>query len=302
MTEDEIVKQDSDIERPTFFAGAASGQQRSALRRLDPDAVMISHATANNVPWEGDYELFVDSGGYHHMQAGAGEYAESDEEYLRYLLKHRPDLYALRDYPCEPDLLRSLGRTVEEQQERTLEHHIRLYDKVDGHSLADNAVSVVQGWTREQYLDHLDALRDHGVMTDYLAIGSVCRRNADEDIADVVLAVRDAIPASVKLHAFGVKGSVLRFREVVDALDSVDSAAYDWAESRVPKTRSDGESFSWRDSARSYLNWRHDLLRTMGSESLHDDRSTQTTLVATDGGNCSAGSDTERSADMEGSE
>lgn len=264
----------------TMYYGAASGQQRCALQRLEPEGVMISHATQNNTPWDGNHELFVDCGGYHHMMNGAGEYDDSDEDYLVYLLKHRPHLYALRDYPCEPDLLEQLGRSVSDQQRRTLEHHVDLYNEVQGFpDLEDSAVSVVQGWTREQYLRHLDQLRDHGVLTDYVAIGSVCRRGYDEDIAEVVLAVRDALPSKCKLHAFGVKGSVLRFEEVVEALDSVDSAAYDWSESRVPSQREDGVSFSWRDAARAYLNWRHQLKKTMASESLHDERTQQTNLM-----------------------
>jgi hypothetical protein len=265
-----------------LYYGAASGQQRCALRRLDPGGVMISHATQNNEPWDGDHRLFVDCGGYHHMMNGAGEYGDSDEAYLRYLLKHRPHLYALRDYPCEPDLLSELGRTVADQQRRTTDHHIALYEQVRGHSLADNAVSVLQGWTPQQYLSHLDDLRDHGLVTDRLAIGSVCRRGADQDIAEVIMRVREAVPDRVGLHAFGVKGSVLRFEEVADALDSVDSAAYDWSESRVPSERSDGESFTWRDSARAYLNWRHQLDQTIGTESYHNRQ--QQLTVAADGG------------------
>lgn len=261
-----------------MYYGAASGQQRAALRRLDPEGVMISHATRNNTPWDGDHRTFVDCGGYHHMMSGAGEYDDSDDAYLSYLLKHRPHLYALRDYPCEPDLLDDLGRSVMEQQDRTFEHHLELYERVRGHTLASRAVSVIQGWTKMDYLRFLDRLRDHDLLTDYVAIGSVCRRGYDEEIAEIVLAIRDELPAGTKLHAFGVKGSVLRFEEVVAALDSVDSAAYDYAASRVPSARDDGETFTWRDSARAYLNWRHNLLSTMGTESLSDARSTQTAL------------------------
>jgi hypothetical protein len=262
-----------------MYYGAASGQQRAALRRLDPEGVMISHATANNTPWDGPQDTFVDCGGYHHMMSGAGEYADSDTAYLRYLLKHRPHLWALRDYPCEPDLLDELGRSVSDQQERTLEHHIELYNQVTGHDLASNAVCVVQGWTKNDYLCHLDDLYDHGLPMHNVAIGSVCRRGYDEDIAEIVLSIRDELPADTHLHAFGVKGSVLRFREVCAALDSVDSAAYDYSASRVNSERADGESFTWRDSARAYLNWRHDLMQTMGTESLHDERSTQASLT-----------------------
>ena len=251
----------------TLYYGAASGQQRSALRRLEPEGVMISHATANNKPWEGNHKLFVDSGGYHHMISGAGEYDDSDEEYLQYLLKHRPHLYALRDYPCEPDLLDKLGRSVRNQQRRTTDHHAALLNQVRGHSLAENAVSVLQGWTQRDYLVHLDDLRDRDCLTSHVAIGSVCRRGYDEEIASIITRIRDELPPKHTLHAFGIKSGALRFEEVVDALDSVDSAAYDYSESRVPNERTT-DSFTWRDSARAYLNWRHDLQMKLGTETL----------------------------------
>jgi len=263
----------------SLYYGAASGQQRAALRRLEPEGVMISHATAANTPFEGDYKLMVDSGGYHHMMNGDGEYGTDDQTYLEYVLKHRPHFYALRDYPCEPDLLESLGRTVRDQQERTTDHHIQLYEKVEGHHIAENAMSVVQGWTKDDYLRHVDELRDHGLLTPRVAIGSVCRRGYDYDIAEVVLALREALPPRCDLHAFGVKGSVLRFREVTDALDSVDSAAYDYAATRfTDETPGDGYN-TWRDSARAYLNWRHNIMTQIGSERL-EGHTSQTSLTS----------------------
>lgn len=265
------------IDEIDIYYGVASGQQRSALSRLEPEGVMISYATANNTPIRGDHRLFIDSGGYHHMAAGTGEYKDFTKDYVEFLKKHSPDLYALRDYPCEPDLLEQHGRTVAEHQQKTTANHIAMFN----YGLPPGQeVSVVQGWTKEQYLTHLDALRNQGCLSDYAAIGSVCRRGFDEEIAGIILAVRDALPSSKKLHAFGVKGSVLRFREVVEALDSVDSAAYDFSQSRVPSTREDGESFTWRDSARAYLNWRNRLHQIIGTESLHDARTVQTTLTA----------------------
>jgi len=59
-----------------LYYGAASGQQRSALQRLEPEGVMISHATANNTPWDGSHDTFVDCGGYHHMMNGSGDRRE----------------------------------------------------------------------------------------------------------------------------------------------------------------------------------------------------------------------------------
>lgn len=271
-----------------IFYGAASGQQRAALRRLDPEGVMISHATAKNTPFEGDHDLFIDCGGYHHMMTGDGEYGDADAEYVAYLAEHRPEWFALRDYPCEPDLLEELGRSVEDQQRRTTRRHRSLYPMVRDRGLADRAVAVLQGWTPGQYLHHLDQLAEHGLLTDRVAVGSVCRRGADRDIAEVILAVRDALPSRCGLHAFGVKGSVLRFEEVAAALDSIDSAAYDYQATRF-KNESVGDGYNtWRDTARAYLNWRHNLHKAIATETLHGRSAQQTTLdgsaVTNDGG------------------
>lgn len=205
------------------------------------------------------------------------EYDTTNTEYLEYVLEHRPDLWALRDYPCERDLLRDLGRTVENQQSRTTEKHVELLNTVSGHKIENNAVSVLQGWTVEQYLTHLDELRDRGCLTNRVGIGTMCRRDKDKELAKIILSVRSSLPDRCDLHAFGIKGSVLRFQEVVEALDSVDSAAYDWSESRFPSERST-DSFTWRDSARAYLNWRHKLRAKCATESL-EALDAQTTLV-----------------------
>lgn len=250
------------------YYGAASGQQRSALRRLSPEGVMISHATCCNTPWDGP-DTFIDCGGYHHMENGNGEYGDSDEEYIEYLLDVGPHLYALRDYPCAPDLLKELGRSVAEQQQRTTDHHIQLYDKLRDAGIADNAVSVVQGWTPNQYIKHVDTLKEHGLLTDPIAVGSICRPNESQDIAEVIIAVEEELPPDTDIHAFGIRGNVLKYHEVVEAISSFDSSAYDYASSRVPSERSDGETFTWRDSARGYLNWRHEIKQNMGSEHLN---------------------------------
>jgi len=241
---------------------------------------MISHATANNTPIPGDYDLFVDSGGFHHMMNGCGEYQSSDIEYADYLVEYEPEFYALRDYPCEPELLSDLHRTVKGQQERTTNHHAKLLNELRDRGITDNAVSVIQGWRPNDYLSHIDQLRDRGLMTDRMAVGSVCRRGADQDIAQVIVRIREELPDRISLHAFGVKGSVLRFPKVVRALDSVDSAAYDYQIANYPKSRTDGDSFTWRDSARAYLNWRHRLQQTIANRDENTHQSELTEVFA----------------------
>lgn len=94
----------------TFYYGAASGSARKALRRLDEKNVMINYATANNTRWDGIENLFVDSGGYSFMK-GKGEYETSEAAYLDYVTKVSPEVFALRDYPCEPDILEKFDRS-----------------------------------------------------------------------------------------------------------------------------------------------------------------------------------------------
>lgn len=262
-----------DVDGIQFFDGAASGQQRSGLMRIRPDAVVMSFATASN-PWDNeyqgrdDYRLFTDSGGYHHMATGSGEYERPDEDYLDYIHEHEPELWALRDYPCEDDLLEDLGRTVADHQERTLNRHIDLLDAAERRGTPGEPLAVLQGWTARQYLTHLDMLRDHGCLTEYVCIGTLCRRDADRQIAGIIRAVDDAVGGGHRVHAFGVKKSVLRFREVLEAIDSADSQAADWSESRGHGDRDVGQSYTYVDFLRAYLQWRHDLVVSAGTESL----------------------------------
>jgi len=262
MTRKEIT----DLE---MYYGAASGQQRAALRRLDVSLIMTSYASENNHSLGHDHKWFLDSGGYHHMATGSGSYENADAKYLDFIETHAPDVWALRDYPCEPDLLNALDRTVTTHQKLTLNNHLELMNLSENRDLPGRKVPVLQGWTVNEYLEFYDRLKDQGAMTDYVGIGSICRRGQDREIAEIILSVADELPAGTDIHAFGIKGNVLRFREVVNALTSADSGAYDFATSRGY----DGESrFTWRDAAREWLNWTYELRQIIETESLDDPR------------------------------
>lgn len=263
----------------TFFDGVASGQQRSALQRLEPSHIMISYATKCNRPWDGDYTLFVDSGGFHHMIAGTGEYERSDDEYLEYIETHEPALWALRDYPCEPELLDTYGRSVADHQQMTTERHRTLLEAADRRDTPGQPVTVLQGYTVNQYLEHYDALREQGILTNYVGVGTLCGREDIHEIASVLQAVRDELGTGPGLHGFGLDKRALTVEEVVEPLTSTDSAAYDFGYARKSDGRDEGESFTWRDCAREYLNWRHDLSRRIGSQSLYG-TTMQTSLEA----------------------
>jgi hypothetical protein len=239
----------------TFYFGAASGSSRKALRKLDEPNVMLNYATKNNTPWDGIDRLFIDSGGYSFMK-GMGEFETTNKEYLQFINEHEPEVWALRDYPCEPDVLEEHGRTVEDHQQMTTNRHRELLDLYEdpNYSVPGQPVAVLQGWRVNDYLRHLDQMRDAGTLTEYVGIGSVCRRNREAEIREIVLRVSEALPAWVDgLHAFGVKGNVLKFSDVRGALSSADSQSYEMQAQWGTLHDLDAGSKTWRDSALEYL-------------------------------------------------
>lgn len=235
-----------------FFYGCASGSARKALRKMEEPNVMISHATANNTPFETIENLFIDSGGYSQLHTHR-DYQTSDEAYLSYIQDHEPELFALRDYPCQFQLRYRLNQTVQDQQRRTTHHHRKLLDAYDDADLSSDPVAVLHGWSPDQYLSHLDQLRTEGVLTQCTAIGSLCGRHDAATVARIIHRVRDALPSKHRLHAFGVKTKVLKLPRVVQALDSADSAAYDFR-TRMQDTRN-----TWREQVYHYLSMKREI-------------------------------------------
>lgn len=266
----------------TFFFGAASGSSRKALRKLEEPNVMLNYATKNNEPWQGIDCLFIDSGGYSFMK-GKGEYGTTDAEYLDFIEQHDPEQFALRDYPCEPDVLSEHGRNVREHQRMTTERHVSLLNKLEDRNIQGQPISVIQGWNLEDYLNHIDELRDCGALTDYVGIGSVCRRNQEAEIRQIVLSVADALPNDTDIHAFGVKGSVLQYPDVRQALASADSQSYEFRKQWAVLHDLGPGNTSWKDSAFHYLKQRQQIRGLLAGD---DDSETeqQTLKAVADGG------------------
>lgn len=217
----------------TFYYGCASGSSRKALRRMEESHVMVSYATQNNGRVGTEEIHFADCGGAPDSftdgdMAESGDYVTSDEAYVDYVESVEADLWTLRDYPCEANVLDTHDRTVAAHQRMTIDRHRRLLDISADRDVAGQPVSVLQGQTLGEYLDHFDEMRDAGVLTDYVGIGSICRRHAEDEIQEIILGIRDALPARHRLHAFGVKLPVLEKPGVLDALSSADSCAYDY--------------------------------------------------------------------------
>ena len=229
----------------TFYFGSASNHAQKACQRLEEPNVMLSYVTNNNEPWDCE-RLFIDSGGYSLLYSG--EDHGSVDEYLRYIERVNPDIFALQDWPCEPHLRQEMDRSVSEHQELTAQRASETLEKLDRYDIDAQPVAVLQGWHRDEYLDCIRLFDEYGVLTDYIGIGSVCRRNATRDIRAVINSVHRELP-NRDLHAFGVKTDVLVHDKTRNALTSSDSLAFEF---RMMFDRPFDEH--WLNSAYHYLN------------------------------------------------
>ena len=257
-----------------MFFGAASGSDHIALRAFREPNVMCSYATKENIPKYDPARLFVDSGAYS-VVPGEGDYQTGVEEYLDHVEEVDADLFALRDYPCEEGVLDDLGRSVEEHQNRTTDAHIRVLDAFEARDMDATPVAVLQGRDADDYLDHLDRMRDMGLVraTGYVGIGTLCGRDDVEEIGEIIRRVGEATDA--RLHAFGVKVTTFRETDALDYLSSADSLAYS------SRTRRRERSERWTNKAGHYSRMRAQIDDLVG-EGRVEERS-QRTLDAVGG-------------------
>lgn len=244
-----------------FYFGAASGSSRKALKKMDEPDVMISHHTSNNKPWPCE-SLFIDSGGFSLMQK-KGEHPPT-KEYLKYVKQNVPELWAYQDYPCEPQILEEYDRTVSDHIDYTVNKAYENSELAREMEIDSTPVVPIQGWEPNDYLECLDRLKDWGLVeTDtYVAIGSVCGRNARDEIATIVEAISEELHPNNKLHAFGVKQDVLKYDKIVGMLDSADSLSYDWDYSMdFPGPR-------WQQVCYNYMEMKKRIVEGMGISEL----------------------------------
>lgn len=247
----------------TFYYGAASGSARKALRKMEEPCVMVSYATKNNGRIGPEDVHFTDSGGAPGMftqgrYAETGDYVTSDGEYVDYIRNVEADLWSLRDYPCEDTVLDKHDRTVADHQQMTTDRHRSLLNKAADRGVTEQPVSIVQGKSVDDYITHLDQLRDAGVLTDYVGIGSICGRDCVGTIEAIIKALRDELSERHALHAFGVKKTVLSQTNVLSYLTSADSCAYDYG-LRMESQYGNGERYYWRTVLREYLEYKTEI-------------------------------------------
>jgi hypothetical protein len=167
---------------------------------------------------------FLDSGGYL-MLMRYGHYPFSVVNYANLVARLRPHYYATMDFACEPDLVdakKTILKTVKERIEATVENALKLSEWEN--QLPGQMVPVIQGYSLDEYLFCLDLYNQAGLIRDYMAIGSMCRRISKDQLAILIPSIyhyAQKLGVS-RLHFFGLKLSsdLEPYREFIYSRDS----------------------------------------------------------------------------------
>lgn len=204
----------------------------------------------------------LDSGGFSELSmhgrwtVDAASYAQ---EVLRWsTMVGTPDFAAVQDWMCEPWILEKTGRTVIEHQRLTIDSLRTL------RGLAPTIpwAPVVQGWTSDDYVRHVDAYADAGfdlTAEPVVGVGSVCRRQATGQANTIF---RRLSLLGLRTHAFGIKSQGLQM--FGDHIGSADSMAWSFV-ARRRKIRLEGCTHqNCANCFRFAMQWRDALIEKVG--------------------------------------
>jgi queuine/archaeosine tRNA-ribosyltransferase len=176
-------------------------------------------------------DWILDSGAFGELYQH-GKYTYSIEDYLSLVSKYQPPVFVSMDYPCESKILFKTGKSIKEHQNLTTENHLKIRESLEKFGIESQLMGVIQGWKKEEYLEHLDSLKAYGLIEKYMGIGSICRgtnRGTNlREVAEIITEIRKILPGNIKLHGFGVKISLFKSNpRTIKMLDSADSM--DWS-------------------------------------------------------------------------
>lgn len=216
----------------------------------------------------------VDSGGFTALQR-FGRWTTTPEEYVERLRRYRDEIgmmlwAACQDWMCEPVVInggfaggaRFVGThmTVHEHQQRTVDSLVHLR-----HIAPDlPIIPVLQGYEIDEYVRCAQLYAERGIdltAEPLVGVGSVCRRQADEEIHAVISAIRGL--GISRIHAFGVK--TLGLGLYGHLLSSVDSCAWSmnarWRGTPLPGCTGHSTCSNCQIYA---MAWRANLTKTTG--------------------------------------
>lgn len=150
------------------------------------------------------------------------DYPFSVVNYANLVARLKPNYYATMDYPCEPDISRLSLMTNKERIKNTIRNAVEL--KRWENQIKGEMIPVIQGYTLEEYLYCLDLYAENNLIRDYMAVGSMCRRISNEQLAELIPGIYHKAQSlgCNKLHFFGLKLSsqLIPFEDMIYSRDS----------------------------------------------------------------------------------
>lgn len=148
---------------------------------------------------------WLDSGGFTLLNR-FGDYPFTPMQYINFVCWLRPQYYASMDYPCEPNISRTLSlKSNAERIQATVDNTVYMAEWED--YTGAKLVPVIQGYTLDEYLSCIEQYQARGLVRDYMAVGSMCRRISNDELHWLIPAIYQAANEAgcMRLHFFGLK-------------------------------------------------------------------------------------------------
>lgn len=172
----------------------------------------------------GGADVALDSAGFAMFRYGG--YPWTQQEYVTLAASHPWTWWAQMDFCCEPQIAKDSDEVARRvlQTAMMLEHN---RDEAEAQNI-QAPMPVLQGWAPDDYLLCAEMM---GELPDLVGLGSVCRRSlgGQDGLLAILSALDRALPKSVGLHLFGVKGSAIGALAGHPRIISLDSQAWDRA-------------------------------------------------------------------------
>lgn len=104
-------------------------------------------------------------------------------------------------------------------------------------------IPVLQGFTAQEYIDHLRSYGDRIEYGMWVGVGSVCKRNSNvQEVRTILSGIKKERP-DIRLHGLGLKITALECPEIHGLLHSADSMAWSFAARMEGRNAND-----WREA------------------------------------------------------
>lgn len=206
-------------------------------------------------------EWALDSGGFSELTM-FGRWRTKPVDYIAAVRRYRDEIKRMAwaapmDWMCEPFILAKTGLSIDRHQGLTVENVSLLRE----HAPDVPWIPVLQGWDVESYLRCIKRYADVGIdlgAEPVVGVGSVCRRQGSEEIAEIFSELRQA---GIRCHGFGVKTQGLA--RYAGDLTSADSMAWSYAARRRGEALPGCEHARCQNCYRFAVMWRSDLLKEL---------------------------------------